>query len=126
MSDIKLSLPTGHVIKWEKYYPPKIELDFITGPFEDTQEVQEETNLNNFLNERANDNAYNLWVGHTNFNVSRNILDLVKSIPGVEAINVLSRYRVRIGIGKVFIPRQVLSTISTEIKKYLKKNVRPT
>ena len=42
--------------------------------------------------------VFNLWMAHTNFNITNNILGLVEETDGVETVDVFTRYRMRIGI----------------------------
>lgn len=68
------------------------------------------------LNE-YNTNAFNFWIGHTNFDISEEIANIIDSVPGVEVFEVYSRYRFRISIAKnpSFKPEQV----KLEIEKIL-------
>ena len=54
-----------------------------------------------------------LWVGHCNFDVSKPVLLAIEKIAGVEILDVFTRYRFRVGCGKMFNPSKVLR----EIKK---------
>lgn len=50
----------------------------------------------------ASSKIYNFWMGHTNFNITKKIKDLIEKINGVEILDVFTRYRFRIAIGKAF------------------------
>lgn len=56
--------------------------------------------------------VFNLWTAHTNFSITKKILDLVEKIDGVETVDVFTRYRMRIGIGKMFGTQDVISRIN--------------
>ena len=64
-------------------------------------------------------NIFNFWVGHTNFNITKDIANIMEKTEGVEAIDIWTRYRVRIAIGKVFNTKMVLTNINTSIHSYL-------
>ena len=65
---------------------------------------------------------FNFWVGHTNFDITAPILKIIEKTPGVEILDIFSRYRFRIGIGKLFTAGSVMSDISVGIVEYLDKN----
>lgn len=62
---------------------------------------------------------FNFWVAHTNFTVSRPVLDIIEQTPGVELLSVFTRYRFRVGIGKVFKDADVMNDITSRVQKYL-------
>lgn len=45
---------------------------------------------------------YEAYIGHTNFDLSPNEVDKIQRVPGVEVIDVFSRYRFRMCVGKAF------------------------
>lgn len=45
---------------------------------------------------------FKLWMGHTNFNLSRPIVQIIQQVEGVELLRIISRYRFIVGIGKAF------------------------
>lgn len=64
----------------------------------------------------ASGKIFNFWVGHTNFNITEKIAKLIETIPGIELLDVFTRYRFRVAIGKCFNDSDVMSTISEAIK----------
>ena len=58
------------------------------------------------------DKIFNFWLGHTNFTISDEIVQLMQKIEGVEILDILTRYRFRIGIGQAFKDSNVLNRIS--------------
>jgi hypothetical protein len=62
--------------------------------------------------------VFNFWTGHTNFNITRHIAEMISKIDGVETINIFTRYRLKIGVGKAFSPEFVLQNINNSINKY--------
>jgi hypothetical protein len=63
----------------------------------------------------ASSKIFNFWVGHTNFNLSNKVCDTIEKIEGVEILDVFTRYRFRIAIGKAFKDNEVLNTIKLSI-----------
>lgn len=63
---------------------------------------------------------FNFWVGHTNFNLSKEIIDLIESCCGVEILDVFTRYRFRLGIGKCFNDSDVMQKIQDIVSESLK------
>lgn len=51
--------------------------------------------------------AFNFWMAHTNFDLTPEVRDAVKLIPGVESVDILTRYRMRIGFAMVFDAKEV-------------------
>lgn len=64
----------------------------------------------------------NLWLGHTNFNISLGVADIIEKTDGVETLDIFSRYRFRIGIGKLFVSSEVMSNINKKVYQYLDKH----
>ena len=54
---------------------------------------------------------FKLWVGHSNFKLTQDICFLIQQTGGVEAFDVLTPYRFRIAIGKLFVDRNVMTTV---------------
>lgn len=46
--------------------------------------------------------SFDCWIGHTNFDITPHIKNILDSIPGIEFLKIYSRYRFFIGIGKMF------------------------
>lgn len=70
----------------------------------------------------ASSKIFNFWLGHTNFNISTNIKDLIEKIDGVEILDIFTRYRFRIAIGKCFNDADVMNTINQNIYEFLNHN----
>lgn len=62
---------------------------------------------------------FNFWIGHTNFNVSKSIVDIIEKCEGVELLDVFTRYRFRIGVGKCFVDNGVMKSIKDSVNHYL-------
>ena len=67
----------------------------------------------------ASSKIFNFWVGHTNFSITQEIGTILESLDGVETLDIFTRYRFRISIGKAFDPPQVMKKINDTIYEYM-------
>lgn len=58
---------------------------------------------------------FKFWEGHTNFNISQKVAKAVEKTDGVEILDVFSRYRMRIAVGKAFDSREVRQDIQNNV-----------
>lgn len=73
----------------------------------------------------ASTEIFNFWTGHSNFAITKKIADLIESTDGVETLNVFTKYRFRIAVGKAFNDSQVMRNINNNIYDFLEhKNVQ--
>jgi hypothetical protein len=117
------------------------EYEDFSGEYEDSFEKidQEEiqNNMKNFLNQKKfkgkikviatpmgiiplNDNTasnkiFNFWMGHTNFDLTYNIARAIELTDGVETLDIFTRYRFRVGIGKAFEDSIVMRNINQRV-----------
>ena len=63
---------------------------------------------------------FKFWVGHANFKLTDRVYHVVGNTPGVETLDILTPYRFRIAIGKMFVDRDVMSTVRTNLLTYIK------
>ena len=52
-----------------------------------------------------------MWVGHSNFKLTEDFYKIIGDSAGVEALDILTPYRFRIAIGKMFVDRDVMKTV---------------
>ena len=62
---------------------------------------------------------FKFWLGHTNFTISHQIVSLIENIEGVETLDIYTRYRFRISVGKGFNDRDVMSDINSKLYSYI-------
>jgi hypothetical protein len=62
---------------------------------------------------------FNFWIGHANFDITKEIVSILETIEGVETLDIFTRYRFRIGVGKAFNDSQVMRNINDSIYEYL-------
>lgn len=60
-------------------------------------------------------NMFDCWIAHTNFTIGKNELDILNNIPGIEALEIMSKYRFFIGVGKMFNFMVVRTNIQKEL-----------
>ncbi|MGA1049455.1 MAG: hypothetical protein ACO3UU_15740, partial [Minisyncoccia bacterium] len=58
---------------------------------------------------------FNFWLGHTNFNITEQVKNIIEQSDGVEILDVFTRYRFRIAIGKCFNDSEIMKHISDKI-----------
>lgn len=63
----------------------------------------------------ASTKIFNFWLGHTNFSITKTIFNIIDSTDGIETLDLFTRYRFRVAIGKAFDDRQVMRNINTKI-----------
>ena len=62
---------------------------------------------------------FNFWTGHTNFDISTKVATIIERCDGVESLDIFTRYRFRISIGKVFKESEVMHDINKQALKHL-------
>lgn len=67
----------------------------------------------------ASNKIFNFWVGHTNFNLNLAICRLIEDAEGIEALDIFTRYRFRIGVGKLFDDKTVMREINETVYTFL-------
>jgi hypothetical protein len=69
----------------------------------------------------ASSKIFNFWTGHTNFSITPNIANIIESVDGVETLDIFTRYRFRIAIGKIFNSGEVMNKVSSSIYSHLEE-----
>jgi hypothetical protein len=67
----------------------------------------------------ASGKIFNFWTGHTNFNITRRVVSLIEETEGVETLDIFTRYRFRISVGKAFDDSIVMRNINDNVYSYL-------
>jgi hypothetical protein len=67
----------------------------------------------------ASGKIFNFWVGHTNFDITQIVASAIELADGVETLDIFTRYRFRIGIGKAFDDSKVKTDINQTVYKLL-------
>lgn len=60
---------------------------------------------------------FKFWEGHTNFSISQKVANVIERTEGVETLDIFTKYRARISIGRVFNSREVRQNIQKNIDK---------
>ena len=58
---------------------------------------------------------FECWIGHSNFDITKEIKNILNKTEGVELLKICSRYRFFIGIGKMFDFKEVRKNIEKNI-----------
>lgn len=66
---------------------------------------------------------FDCWMGYTNFDITEEVKNKVESVPGVELLVVLTRYRFFIGVAKLFKFRDVRVSIEQFLCNNQKENL---
>ena len=85
-------------------------------PYQDEQDGGMQGHFVVPLNERLMENIslasnFDCWMGHTNFNITEEILEKLSGTYGVEILKVCSRYRFFVGIVRMFDFKEVRQNI---------------
>lgn len=72
-----------------------------------------------YTDNTASSKIFNFWIGHTNFSISQKIANVIESVDGVETLDIFTRYRFRIAIGKAFDASEVMTNINDIVYAYL-------
>lgn len=126
----------NYLIIWEKWVDPYgSDLDSVEWPgynenniIEDDEEIKSPTfqKINVLatkmgiipFNEHTDcSRIFNFWIGHSNFNITKKIANILQSIDGVETLDIFTRYRFRISFGKAFEERTIIDNINNRIKQ---------
>ena len=67
----------------------------------------------------ASGKIFNFWVGHTNFDITNALALIIEETAGVETLDIFTRYRFRIGIGKAFHDSKVMRDFNSRVYDYL-------
>ena len=61
---------------------------------------------------------FKLWVGHCNFKLTEDFYKIIGREGGVEALDILTPYRFRIAVGKMFVDRNVMKAVRDKMVLY--------
>lgn len=70
----------------------------------------------------ASGKIFNFWTGHTNFAITKKIADIIENTSGIETLNIFTKYRFRIAIGKAFKDSEIMRKINRNVYTYLRDN----
>ena len=67
----------------------------------------------------ASGKLFNFWMGHTNFDITKKVAETIEKTDGVESLDIYTRYRFRISVGKAFEDSVVMREINKNVYKEL-------
>ena len=62
---------------------------------------------------------FKFWVGHANFKLTKDFYTVIGQHPGIETLDILTPYRFRIAVGKMFTDRDVMSGVRNDMVQYV-------
>jgi len=74
-----------------------------------------------YTDNTASNKIFNFWVGHTNFNLNLPVCNIIEEQEGIEALDIFTRYRFRIAVGKLFDAKTVMRDINKNVYDFLNK-----
>ena len=139
-----LPSPTGYDVYWEKWIDAfeedaeaqleDHEEEALEGGFFDEESFSEEEAFKESISQiqsiitpfgimpiteqnRAS-TYFKLWVGHCNFKLTEDFYKIIGREGGVEALDILTPYRFRIAVGKMFVDRNVMKAVRDKMVLY--------
>lgn len=67
----------------------------------------------------ASSKIFNFWTGHTVFSISKKIVNIIENIDGVETLDIFTRYRFRVSVGKAFDDSVVLRKVVDSVFNHI-------
>jgi hypothetical protein len=130
-----------HIIVWEKWKDPfgfdnieSIDASYNDDHYNDNEQPIEQNikkikcqlistplGIIPFNETISSSDIFNFWTGHSNFALTRIISSIIEDTPGVETLNIFTKYRFRIGIGKAFSDSLVMREINKNVYDYLEE-----
>lgn len=129
-----MSKDNKYLVAWQKWFDPFGEdeethdyIDSHDNEYDESTDFQPKAfkaistpmGIIPYTENTASSKIFNFWVGHTNFNITQSISTLIETTKGVETLDVFTRYRFRIAVGKIFDESEVKSNITQNIYAYL-------
>lgn len=128
----------NHLIVWEKWIDPfDSEEDVTSEEPEDLDSIEDDQILPPHhmirtkaiitpmgvmpLHDLSMSEMFNFWIGHTNFSITKDVAGVIEQSDGVEILDIITRYRFRIGIGKIFTDRDVMKKINDNVYEFIDK-----
>jgi hypothetical protein len=102
-----------NLISWQKWLDPfgsddaeELEHDPYLADYEEQESVTDNT---------MSGKIFNFWIGHTNFDITHKVADVIEKTDGVETLDIFTRYRFRIAVGKAFDDSSVMRDINKRV-----------
>jgi len=144
----KHSMPSAPLIVWEKWVDPlglEQEESFVNEFFDEENEEDENILPDNIIDGSEDSKKppkhirvlstpmglipldqtisagkiFNFWTGYTNFNITKSVAHIIEKTNGVETLDIFTRYRFRIGVGKLFEDGDVMREINSRVYEHL-------
>lgn len=57
--------------------------------------------------------SFNIWIMHANFKITKGDVKKIAEVDGIEAVTIFSRYRIRVLIGEMFDPDEIITSVES-------------
>ena len=132
-------LPSGHDIYWEKWMDVFEEVDpeyvqelhadeeqLLENEYAEIEKEEEQAREESIIpvqgvmtpygmlpitDDTLASRKFKFWVGHSNFRLTEDYYGIIGPVEGVETLDILTPYRFRIGVGKMFVDREVMRSV---------------
>jgi len=142
-----LPIPSGHDVYWEKWTDAFEEEEVAAPEFgQDESEYSEEDEsvedifqlgslsppikgymtpfgLMPLTEQSLASTHFKFWVGHSNFKLTNVFYNVIGETLGIETLDIMTPYRFRIGIGKLFKDRTVMVNVREKMLQYITNGV---
>lgn len=98
--------------EYPKYQPvkPEQKIKMIITPF----------GMIPYNEQTASGKIFNFWNGHTNFGITKVVANAIESTEGIETLDIFTKYRFRVSVGKAFNDSEIMRDVNTNVYKVLK------
>ena len=66
---------------------------------------------------------WDCWIGHTNFDITKSVLDTIEQTEGVEALKCMGRYTFFLGVARLFSIKDVRKNIEESLCSYTEEEI---
>jgi len=129
--NLRLMKENENRIVWEKWIHPEDNPDIKSDGWDDEEDISYEDKTepdirqvilgpasNIPMNPLLDEREYDFWMGHSNFKLDDDIIKIICESTGLESVDIVTPYRFRISVGRLFSPSRVTNGISKSIAEY--------
>lgn len=106
------------LIEWTKWESP------LTRYSEDEPYEEDKSMAYSKLFMKILEKEFNLWTVHTNFYIDPNVARGIEFTEGVETLDIISPYRARVGIGRLFDEEDVQVRVRRSIQRSMDRRAK--
>ena len=143
--------PSGNDVYWEKWmdafeevqenaaeFSDDTEESYLESAYEENQEYVDESEsplpirgvmtpygMLPLTDDTLASRKFKFWVGHSNFRLTEDYYGIIGRTEGVETLDILTPYRFRIGVGKMFVDRKVMCDVREKMVTHVELKTNP-